>query len=206
MLPPILETSRLILRAPRYSDLDRWATFMEDPEATRFLGGPQPRSVAWTTMAMIAGNWSVHGFSLFSIIERRTDRWIGRVGPWLARGLTTPEVGWALARDSWGHGYALEAATAAIDWAINTGLIGHIISHAIDPEDKPSIALAKRLGAGHRGLGPRSPYGRHRLGLWEQTVDQWRARYTVNRPLNPTSSSGLRELSRRREPPGRPFD
>ena len=201
MLPPILETSRLILRAPMHSDLDRWAAFMEDPEATRFLGGPQPRSVAWNTMATIAGNWAVRGFGLFSVIERRTDRWIGRVGPWLPQGWVTPEVGWALARDSWGCGYALEAATAAINWTINTGLISQSILHVIDPENRPSIALARTLGAGNRGLGPRSPYGRHRLGLWGQTVDQWRARCPVNQPLSSSRHSGLHETSRRREPP-----
>lgn len=206
MTPPTLETPRLILRAPEHSDLDRWAMFMEDPEASKFLGGPQPRSVVWNTMATIAGSWAVRGFGLFSVIERRTGRWIGRVGPWQPRGWTAPEIGWALAKDVWRQGYGLEAATAAIEWTVSAGLIRQHIVHAINPKAAASIALARRLGAAFQRVGPRSPYGPQRLGLWGQTVDQWRACHRVNQPLSSWGHPDLQETSRRREPPEGSFD
>ena len=42
-----LETERLLLRPPAREDFDAWADFMADEDAARFLGGAQPRSVAW---------------------------------------------------------------------------------------------------------------------------------------------------------------
>ena len=44
---PVIETERLILRPPRLEDLDGWAAFMADEEASRHLGGVQGRSGAW---------------------------------------------------------------------------------------------------------------------------------------------------------------
>ncbi|MDB5426266.1 MAG: N-acetyltransferase, partial [Phenylobacterium sp.] len=46
-LAPILETDRLILRAPVAEDFEAWAAFAADEETMRHLGGPQARSVAW---------------------------------------------------------------------------------------------------------------------------------------------------------------
>ena len=54
---PVLETERLLLRPPQLEDLDRWADFAADPEATRFLGGPMARSMAWRALMSMAGSW-----------------------------------------------------------------------------------------------------------------------------------------------------
>lgn len=59
----------------------------------RFLGGVQPRSVAWRSLAAAAGNWSLQGFGFFSVILRDTGQWIGRVGPIRPEGWPVPEVG-----------------------------------------------------------------------------------------------------------------
>ena len=114
---PVLETPRLILRLPEEGDLDRWADSVADPEASRFVGGPLPRAVAWRGMAMVAGSWVLRGFGMFSVIERSTGRWIGRVGPWQPKEWPSREVGWGLVRDAWGRGLAYEAARTAMGWA-----------------------------------------------------------------------------------------
>lgn len=44
---PILVTQRLILRPPGPEDFERWAEFCADEKTMRFLGGVQPRAVAW---------------------------------------------------------------------------------------------------------------------------------------------------------------
>jgi RimJ/RimL family protein N-acetyltransferase len=85
----------------------------------RHLGGVQPRSVAWRGFLQMAGAWTIQGFSMFSVIEEVSGRWIGRIGPWRPEGWPGPEVGWALSRDVWGKGYATEAATAAMDWVFD---------------------------------------------------------------------------------------
>src|SRR5262245_7699840 len=79
---PRLETERLILRVPALEDLDRWAEMMEDAEAARFLGGAMPKPVIWRQIMQMVGAWEVTGISMFSVIEKASGKWIGRVGPW----------------------------------------------------------------------------------------------------------------------------
>lgn len=102
-------------------------------------------------LSTYVGAWVVRGFSNFSIIEKDTGHWIGHAGPWQPEGWPGPEVGWSLARSAWGKGYATEAAGACIDWVFNY-LGWEEVIHIIDPENHPSIAVAKRLGS--RRIGP----------------------------------------------------
>src|ERR1700752_1038788 len=120
MLGPTLETERLQLRPPAAQDFDAWARMVADAEATRFLGGPQSRSMAWRNICTFAGAWTVRGFGMFSIIEKATGRWLGRGGPWRPEGWPGTEIGWSLDRSAWGRGYASEAAARCIDWAFDT--------------------------------------------------------------------------------------
>src|SRR3546814_11429497 len=81
---------------------------MADAEAARFIGGQQARAVAWRGFLASAGAWTIQGFSMFSVIEKSSGQWIGRLGPWHPEGWPGTEVGWGLARSAWGKGYALE--------------------------------------------------------------------------------------------------
>ena len=92
---------------------------MADEEAARYLGGVQPRPVAWRGFLSMAGAWAIQGFAMFSVIEKSSGRWIGRLGPWMPEGWPGTEVGWGIAREAWGKGYATEGAIAAIDWAFD---------------------------------------------------------------------------------------
>jgi len=149
---------------------------MADEEASRFIGGPQPRAIAWRGLLQVAGAWMIQGFSMFSVIERSSGRWIGRLGPWRPAGWPGPEVGWGLARSAWGQGYAFEGATAAIDWAFDELGWTEII-HCIEPLNAPSQALARRLGSVNRGRGRLpEPLTETEIDIWGQTRDEWRAR------------------------------
>ncbi|MBB5684371.1 GNAT family N-acetyltransferase [Sphingobium boeckii] len=172
---PIIVTERLILRPPAPEDFDAWADFSADPETMRFLGGAQPRSSAWRSFCGMAGAWHIAGFAMFSLIERVSGRWIGRVGPWQPEGWPGSEVGWGVARAFAGKGYAREAAIASMDYAVDT-LGWEDVIHTIDPENIASIALAKRLGSVNRGptrLPP--PYEDAPVDAWGQTAVEWRA-------------------------------
>jgi RimJ/RimL family protein N-acetyltransferase len=175
-MDPILETERLTLRRPIEADLDGWAAFMADATAQRFLGGPQPRPVAWRAMATMAGSWALKGYGMFSVIERATGKWIGRLGPWQPEGWPGQEVGWGLIPEAQGRGYAYEGATAAIDFAVHTLGWTHFI-HCIDAENHPSATLATKLGSTNQGPGQLPhPYHEDRVNLWGQTADQWKNR------------------------------
>ena len=173
---PVLETQRLILRPTATEDLDGWAELMGDAEAARFIGGQQPRSSSWRFMAAMAGSWTLKGFGMFSVIEKSTGLWMGRIGPWQPEDWPGTEVGWSLKRAAWGKGYAVEAAVATIDWAFDH-LGWDEVVHCIDPENTPSQKVAEKLGSRNRGRGQLpAPFQDHVIDIWGQTATEWRAR------------------------------
>lgn len=173
---PELITDRLVLRPPEAADFEGWARLMADPESARFIGGVQPRAVAWRGFLTMVGSWQIQGFGMFSVIERSSGDWIGRIGPWQPEGWPGSEVGWGLLSSRQGRGYAHEAAVACIDWAFDS-LGWTDVIHCIDPENLPSRRLAERLGAHIRGRGYLPPpFEEVDVDLWGQSREQWRQR------------------------------
>lgn len=180
-----IDTPRLWLRPPRAEDFDAWAAFLADPEAMRYLGGPQARAVAWRAMLGMAGAWLIQGYGMFSVIEKASGRWVGRLGPWQPEGWPGTEVGWGIVRDCWGKGYAVEGASAAIDWAF-AELGWSEVVHVIDPDNQASQRVAQRLGSTLRGPTQLpEPYRAMRVELWGQQRDEW----TLNRARLATASA-----------------
>jgi len=174
-LGPTLETPRLILRPPAPEDFDAYVAFMAD-DATRFIGGPQTRAVAWRGFVSIAGAWAMHGCSLFAVVEKSTGRWIGRVGPWVPEGWPGTEIGWGLTREATGKGYAVEAAARTIDWVFDE-LGWTEVVHCIDPDNIASQRVAERLGSANRGPGKLPPpIDHYPVDVWGQTREAWRRR------------------------------
>lgn len=170
-----IETERLILRPPLSEDFDGWAAFMADEEAARHLGGAQPRSVAWRGFLSMAGAWAIQGFAMFSVIEKSSGRWIGRLGPWMPEGWPGTEVGWGLAREAWGKGYAAEGAVATIDWAFEHLGWSEVI-HTIAPDNVASVRVAEKLGSKNRGPGRLPPpFEDIAIDIWGQSRGEWLA-------------------------------
>jgi len=173
---PRLETDRLILRPPIAADFEPWAAFAADEETMRHLGGVQPRSVAWRGICQVTGAWTIRGHSMFSVIEKATGRWVGRLGPWQPADWPGTEVGWGIVRDCWGKGYASEGATAAIDYVFDV-LDWDDVIHCIEPENVNSQKVAERLGSSVLRLDRLPPpYDFMEVQVWGQTAEQWRAR------------------------------
>ena len=167
---PRIETERLILRPPQAEDFDAYAANMADAEAARFIGGQQSRPVAWRGFLSSAGAWMIQGFSMFSVIEKSSGRWLGRLGPWYPEGWPGTEVGWGLCRSAWGNGYAYEGSVAAIDWVFDH-LDWNEVIHSIAPDNLASQAVARKIGLKlerevHKHGGPALIFGAdlHPLG------------------------------------------
>lgn len=143
-----ISTPRLRLRMFRESDLDAYAAMSADPEVMRHIGagGPIERDLAWRGMAAFVGHWALRGIGMWAIEERASGRLIGRAGFLHPEGWPGCEVGWLLARDAWGQGYAHEAVTAAIAHGRSALGVGALIS-LIRPDNTRSARLAARLGA-----------------------------------------------------------
>jgi RimJ/RimL family protein N-acetyltransferase len=112
---PVIDTERLRLRLPRADDLDRISVMYGDPEVMRYVGTGVTggREEAWRGLALMLGQWVLRGYGLFAV-EDREGRLVGRAGLIHPEGWPGLELGWTFLRDSWGLGYATEAAKAAL--------------------------------------------------------------------------------------------
>jgi len=141
-----LETERLILRQWSEDDFEDYAAICADPEVMRYLGGkPFTRLEAWRHMAFLIGHWQLRGYGHWAVEEKATGRVIGRLGFLNPEGWPGFEVGWTLARDAWGKGYASEGARHALSHAFTEMGRDHVIS-LIHPENRASMKVAERMG------------------------------------------------------------
>src|SRR5204863_8411831 len=92
---PTLTTARLVLRPPDLDDVGPWSAFMGS-DASSFIGGPIPPLRGWGSLVSGAGDWALRGFGMFSVVERDSGRFVGRVGPVFPEGWPGTEVGWAI--------------------------------------------------------------------------------------------------------------
>jgi RimJ/RimL family protein N-acetyltransferase len=121
----------------------------------------------------LAGAWTLTGVAMFCVIEKESGRWIGRVGPWQPYAWPGTEVGWGLHPDSWGKGYAAEAARATIDYAFTT-LGWTDVIHCINPGNAASQRVARKLGSVQRGMDRLpAPFENESVEIWGQTRDEW---------------------------------
>lgn len=112
---PTIETERLLLRVPNENDFAALAEMYADPNVMEFLGGPIERDVTWRTLATFIGHWCLLGYGLFSVIEKSSGKFVGRVGLINPDGWPALEIGWAIVSDYWGKGMATESSVAVIE-------------------------------------------------------------------------------------------
>ena len=147
---PVVDTERLKLRQWCSADIAPNTAMLSDPGTARFItvdGKPITSDLAgWRNAAVMAGHWALHGAGMFVVEEKQTGKFAGRVGPWFPAGWPGFEVGWGIASEFRGKGYAVEAARASIDWAFATFELDQIL-HCIDRENVASQGVARRLGA-----------------------------------------------------------
>jgi RimJ/RimL family protein N-acetyltransferase len=149
---PRLSTSRLYLRPLGASDVDAYATMMADADVTRYLGDGRTldRAEAWRQLALFIGHWELRGFGMWGVEERESGRFLGRIGCYEPEGWPGFEIGYVLARDAWGRGYAREGVAAALTFAQRVLGKTDVIS-LIRPANTASIAVAASLGARRTG-------------------------------------------------------
>jgi RimJ/RimL family protein N-acetyltransferase len=170
----VIETARLILRAPRDADREPLAALNADPRVNGWLGGMIDRAASDAGVDRQLEHFARHGFGAW-VLERRSDRAVlGLAGLSHAPDdlPTAPaiEIGWRLAHHAWGQGYATEAARAALDhgfgalhldtvlaWTAEGNLASHAVMGRIGMTPLPSSDFD------HPGLAPGHPLRRHRV-------------------------------------------
>jgi RimJ/RimL family protein N-acetyltransferase len=169
----VLETPRLILRQHRLTDFEPAYAMYSDVEVTRHIGNGKPatRQDVWHRVLRFSGHWQLLGYGMFAIVEKATGRFVGETGLCdFCRELGPdfdpfPEAAWIMARDSFGKGYATEAARAAHEWhEANRGPQRTVC--IIAPENHASLRIAQKLG--YRAIGPRG-YRDETVTVFERT-------------------------------------
>ena len=112
-----LRTDRLTLRRWRDRDLEPWAAMNADPEVREHLGALLTREQSDASVARFEADFDRRGYGWWAVEVRDTGGFVGFAGlDEVEDGMpfTGVEIGWRLARSSWGRGYATEAALAVL--------------------------------------------------------------------------------------------
>ncbi|MGV8838685.1 MAG: GNAT family N-acetyltransferase [Bauldia sp.] len=143
-----IETERLLLRLWRDADRAPFAAINADPAVMRYFPSVLAREASDALVDRFVREWDAAGRSFHAVEEKTTGRFIGFVG---VAGLTPAlpiqgmQVGWRLASDVWGRGYAPEAAAAAMDDAFADLALPEILSYAV-AANAPSRRVMEKLG------------------------------------------------------------
>ena len=142
---PVLETARLVLRAPQADDLSAFVDYATS-QRTRFVGGPKSAAQAVEKFAGMIGQWVLRGYGRFTITRRDTGAAIGHTGPLMMDKAGMPEFTWSLwDANAEGQGFSREAARSMAAWAF--GPLGLTqASTIIHTENTASHRIAACLG------------------------------------------------------------
>lgn len=138
------ETERLSFRRLGMEDLDSLLALQSDPAYRRYMS-TFDRAGLEGYLRSVAEEWSERGHGRVAILDRESGRFLGRTGLKHWPQFDETEVGWVLRPDARGHGYATEAARAALAWGFQQFDLPYITA-MIQPGNDASVKVAERLG------------------------------------------------------------
>lgn len=188
---PLLElrTERLLLRAWRDSDREPFAAINADPVVMEHFPSTLSRDESDDFVDRVIAGWAARGFGLWAVEvtepeEDGPEGFVGHVGLMSAehRGSGTVEVGWRLAREAWGRGYAPEAARAALGVGFDSLGLDEVVSFTV-PQNTNSRRVMDKIGMTHRperdfdhpSVDPLTDLHLVRHVLYSITADEWAA-------------------------------
>ncbi len=145
-MAPELTTERLRLRFWRESDVDPFHDFYRDPQSQAVYGADVQRSDVWRRVALVIGHWQLRGFGPWALEERASGIFAGHCGLWFPDGWDDIEIGYGIAPEFRGRGFAVEAARRVRDYGYRELGLSRLVSY-IDPANKASLRVAEKLGA-----------------------------------------------------------
>jgi RimJ/RimL family protein N-acetyltransferase len=149
---PVIRTERLLLRAWRPGDREPFAALNADPRVMEFMPGALPRAQSDALARRSEQHFDVHGFGPWAVEVPGVAPFIGFVGlvvpAFEAHFTPAIEIGWRLAAEHWGQGYATEAARASAHHAFDVVGADGLVSFTT-PQNARSQAVMRRIGMTH---------------------------------------------------------
>jgi RimJ/RimL family protein N-acetyltransferase len=199
---PCLETERLVLQGWSAAARDALVALNADPLVMKFFPSVQSPADTHALVDRIEAEQAEHGFGLWAVRRRDTDDFVGFTGLHVMaadRPLAGEvEVGWRLARSAWGHGFATEAARAALAYGFGTAGLDDVMSMTAQINVR-SWRVMERLGMvrdrsadfDHPALRLGHPLRRH--VVHRITGTEWATTATEASPADPHRPEGTVE-------------
>jgi|SRR3989344_1840313 RimJ/RimL family protein N-acetyltransferase len=166
-MEPILElaSARLLLRQWRDEDLPEFAAMCADPQVMRYFPAPLSRLESASLIGRVREHFAEHGFGFWALERKDTGQFIGFTGLGVV-GFDAPftpaiEIGWRLAREHWGLGYASEAAWTALRCGFDRLVLNEVVSFTT-VGNLPSQKVMQAIGMQH---DPADDFDHPRLAL-----------------------------------------
>ena len=157
-------TARLVLRGFTDADREPFAALNADPRVMAHYPATLTRAESDAQIERILGTWREYGYGLWALQRRVDGAFLGYAGlapvPADVPAGADVEVGWRLAFEHWGRGYASEAARASLGHAFDVLGVARVASFTAETNER-SRRVMQRLGMRPAGRfeHPRLPAG-----------------------------------------------
>ena len=150
MPPPIeVTTQRLRLRQWRETDRKPYAALNADPAVMRFFAGTQTREASDRSIDVWCAELNERGWSNWAVEALESGSFVGFIGLSVPKRalpfMPCVEIGYRLAREHWGKGYATEGAKAVLEVAFTRLNLNEVVSFTA-LLNLPSRAVMERIG------------------------------------------------------------
>jgi RimJ/RimL family protein N-acetyltransferase len=170
IVPSLLTTERLILRQWQDSDREPFARLNADPQVREFFPGCLTRDESDASVRGFHQSIEERGWGFWAVEVRGGAPFIGFVGLSIPGFRPGVEIGWRLAKEHWGHGYASEAAVASLRFGFEKLTLEEIVAFTV-PLNERSRRVMERIGMSrdsaddfdHPNVEPGHPLRRHVL-------------------------------------------
>jgi len=160
-----LTTDRLLLHPWKKSDSEPYADLNQDPAVVEHFAGPVEREASYDQVDYFNQMIAERGFGFWAVEVRETGQFIGFTGlsvprfeasflPVPEKGGSVVEIGWRLAKDAWGNGFAIEAARASLAYGFGPAGLDEIVSFTATTNLPSQRVMQRLVGVGRvKALG-----------------------------------------------------
>lgn len=149
-----LETPRLVIRTFAPGDAEPWLALVNAPETRRFTppSAPATRETFQESMERRHTMEREQGYAMWAVDSRATGAFIGQCGLYPAE-RTGPDIELAYHFNpaAWGQGFATEAATAVLAYALGPVGLDRVIAFVM-PANVASCRVVEKAGMRHVGI------------------------------------------------------
>ena len=142
-----IETARIHLRPLSSDDLDEFARMGSDPDVMRYIASGKTQSREQTSARLYAmiSDWNQNSFGLWAAIHKASNAWMGFCGLQFLDNTSEVEVGYRLAKQFWGMGFATEAAAASLRYGFEELGLDRIVG-VVQFENFASQRVLEKIG------------------------------------------------------------